>query len=92
MLDFERTEMLETRSLNFLRHFSYGFFLMWFLQRRSSVLNCAVYSRTKQMYVTLFFISVTRQIKLDCGSPVVQCNRTHEDSTGGVRVTQLPLN
>jgi len=30
MLDFERIEMLETRILNFLRLFSYGFFLMWF--------------------------------------------------------------
>jgi len=41
-----------------IKNFSYGFFLMWFPRWKSSVLNCTGYSRTKQIYVTLFFTHV----------------------------------
>lgn len=41
---------------------------------------------------SVLHMSVTQQIKLDCASAVVQCNRTRDGITGSVRVMHLPLN
>ena len=92
MLDFEGTGTPRNRIVNFIEIIRTVSSLYRFMQWNSSALNSAAYSRTTEIYVTVWFtLSVTND-RLNCTmwfkSQMIQFNRTRDDNIGVVWVMQ----
>lgn len=92
MFDFEGTGTPKKHILNFLRQFSSGLFLMQFatVKHLCTKLYPLITNKRNVLY-SVFLMSATQQIELNCVTSVMQCTQTLDDRTGIVRVIQLPF-